>query len=217
MSHIHGIGFEEDELILATHLGLLRFQDGSWVAEESPPHDYMGFAPVEDGAYISGHPSILHADEFMNPLGVMFTEDWGDTLTPKGFYGEVDYHWLTAGYHTTSVYALTSSHPQAKAPMFAMSQNSKERYEREDGKERIETVERLRPLADGLGLSLAQMALAWATKNPNVSTVITGASKPEQVEQNMKALDAAELPTPEIMARIDELAGTKPTMPRSWR
>jgi len=93
----------------------------------------------------------------------------------------------------------------------------KERYESEDGKERIETVERLRPIADELGLSLAQMSLAWATKNPNVSTVITGASKPEQVEQNMKALDAAKLLTPEIMAQIDELAGTKPAMPRSWR
>ena len=93
----------------------------------------------------------------------------------------------------------------------------KERYESEDGKQRIETVERLRPIADELGLSLAQMSLAWATKNPNVSTVITGASKPEQVEQNMKALDYAILLTPEVMDRIDEAAGTKPTMPRSWR
>jgi len=124
VSHIHGIGFDDNVLVLATHLGLLRFQDGSWVAVESPPHDYMGFALVEKGAYISGHPSILHADEFMNPLGVMFTEDSGYNLTPKGFYGEVDFHWLAAGYNTTSVYALTSSHPQTKAPMFAVSQNS---------------------------------------------------------------------------------------------
>ena len=93
----------------------------------------------------------------------------------------------------------------------------KERYENEDGRKRIETVERLRPIAEELGLSLAQMALAWVTRNPDVSTVITGASKPEQVEQNMKALDAAELLTPEIMARIDETAGTKPAMPRKWR
>jgi voltage-dependent potassium channel beta subunit len=93
----------------------------------------------------------------------------------------------------------------------------KERYESEDGKTRIETVERLRPIADELGLSLAQMSLAWAVKNPNVSTVITGASKPEQVEQNMKALDSAELLTPEIMLRIDEVSGTKPAQPQNWR
>lgn len=93
----------------------------------------------------------------------------------------------------------------------------KERYESEDGKARIETVERLRPIADELGLSLAQLSLAWATKNPNVSTVITGASKPAQVEQNMTALDSAELLTPEIMDKIDEVSGTKPEQPRNWR
>ncbi len=93
----------------------------------------------------------------------------------------------------------------------------KERYESEEGKQRIETVERLRPIAKELGMSLAQMSLAWVTKNPNVSTVITGASKPAQVEQNMKALESAKLLTPEIMSRIDDIAGTKPEQPRNWR
>jgi voltage-dependent potassium channel beta subunit len=93
----------------------------------------------------------------------------------------------------------------------------KERYESEEGKKRIETVERLRPIAEELGINLAQMSLAWVTKNPNVSTVITGASKPEQVEQNMKALEVAKLLTPEIMEKIDEVAGTKPEQPRNWR
>ncbi len=93
----------------------------------------------------------------------------------------------------------------------------KERYESEDGRTRIETVERLRPIADELGLSLAQMSLAWAVKNPNVSTVITGASKPEQVEQNMTALESAKLLTPAIMDRIDEVSGTKPDQPQNWR
>jgi len=93
----------------------------------------------------------------------------------------------------------------------------RERYESEDGKKRIETVERLRPLAKELGISLAQMSLAWVTKNPDVSTVITGASKPEQVEQNMKALEAAKLLTPEIMNRIEEIARTEPEQPRNWR
>jgi len=93
----------------------------------------------------------------------------------------------------------------------------KEHYESEEGKKRIETVERLRPIAKELNISLAQMSLAWVTKNPNVSTVITGASKPAQVEQNMKALEVAKLLTPEVMARIDDIAGTKPEQPRDWR
>ena len=93
----------------------------------------------------------------------------------------------------------------------------KERYETEDGKERIEAVERLRPVSEKLGVSLAQLSLAWVTRNPNVSTVITGASKPEQVEQNMKALETAELLTPAILEEIDETMGNKPVPPRNWR
>ena len=50
-------------------------------------------------------------------------------------------------------------------------------------------VEKLRPIADELGCTLAQLALAWCTKNPNVSTVITGASKPSQVVENFAALE----------------------------
>ncbi|WP_319415649.1 aldo/keto reductase [Marispirochaeta aestuarii] len=93
----------------------------------------------------------------------------------------------------------------------------RKRYETEDGRQRIQAVERLRPIAEELGISLAQLSLAWVTKNPHVSTVITGASRPDQVEQNMKALDAAELLRPEIMNRIDEAVGTKPEQPRNWR
>jgi aryl-alcohol dehydrogenase-like predicted oxidoreductase len=65
-----------------------------------------------------------------------------------------------------------------------------------------ETVKKLIPIADELGCTLAQMALAWCTKNPNVSTVITGASKASQVTENFKALDVIPRLTPEVMARI---------------
>jgi voltage-dependent potassium channel beta subunit len=75
---------------------------------------------------------------------------------------------------------------------------------------RIDTVKRLVPIAADLGIPLAQMALAWCLKNPNVSTVITGASRVEQVQENMKALEAVERLTPEVMARIDEALGNKP-------
>jgi len=76
--------------------------------------------------------------------------------------------------------------------------------------ERIETVRRIQPVADELGISLAQLALAWTLKNPNVSTVITGASRAAQVKENMKALQAAEKLTPDVMQRLDEILGNKP-------
>ena len=51
----------------------------------------------------------------------------------------------------------------------------------------LAAVQRLRPIADGLGLSMAQLALAWVLREPNVASAITGASRPEQVEQNATA------------------------------
>ena len=65
-------------------------------------------------------------------------------------------------------------------------------------------VERLRPIADELGCSLAQLSLAWCTKNPNVSTVITGASRPSQVAENFAALDVIDSLDDELLARIDD-------------
>ncbi len=76
--------------------------------------------------------------------------------------------------------------------------------------ERIETVRNLQPVADDLGISLAQLALAWCLKNPNVSTVITGASRAEQVHQNMAAMDVVEKLTPDVMERIEGILGNKP-------
>ncbi|HSQ82765.1 MAG TPA: aldo/keto reductase [Casimicrobiaceae bacterium] len=67
---------------------------------------------------------------------------------------------------------------------------------------RIQQVKSLAPIAQELGCTLAQMALAWCLKNPNVSTVITGASRPSQVTENMKALDVVPKLTPDVMARI---------------
>ena len=61
----------------------------------------------------------------------------------------------------------------------------------------------LKVIADELGVTLTQFSLAWCAKNPNVSTVITGASNAQQVRENMTALDVLPLLTPEIMERVD--------------
>ena len=67
-------------------------------------------------------------------------------------------------------------------------------------------VAQLQGIAAELGASMAQLALAWVAKNPRVSTVITGASKLAQLEQNLGALAVLERLTPEVMARIDEIS-----------
>ena len=70
--------------------------------------------------------------------------------------------------------------------------------------QRIEAVKKLEAIAKQLGATPAQLSLAWCAHNPNVSTVITGASRPEQVTENMKALDVLPKLTPEVLARIEE-------------
>jgi len=76
--------------------------------------------------------------------------------------------------------------------------------------ERIEKVKKLKPIADELGCTTAQMALAWCLTNPNVSTVITGASRAEQVHENMKALDVLPKLTDEVLDRIEAVLDNRP-------
>lgn len=75
--------------------------------------------------------------------------------------------------------------------------------------EKLAKVAALEPIAQELGATMSQLALAWCLKNPFVSTVITGASRVEQVHENMKAGEIAEKITPEIMERIDVIFGVK--------
>jgi voltage-dependent potassium channel beta subunit len=72
-------------------------------------------------------------------------------------------------------------------------------------KQKNEAVAQLEPIAAELGCTLAQLAIAWCNKNPRVSTVITGASRLEQLRSNLGALDVADKLTPEVLARIDTI------------
>ncbi len=75
---------------------------------------------------------------------------------------------------------------------------------------RLEKVRRLGAIANELGCTLAQLAIAWILKNPNVSTVITGASRVEQVRENMQAIDVVPKLNPDIMTRIDRATDFQP-------
>ena len=72
----------------------------------------------------------------------------------------------------------------------------------EDKKTRAR-VERLRPIAEGIGTSLAKFSIAWCAKNPNVSTVILGASKMSQLEENLATLELLPLLTPDVLKAVD--------------
>jgi voltage-dependent potassium channel beta subunit len=75
--------------------------------------------------------------------------------------------------------------------------------------ERLAKVAALEPLAAEMGATLAQFSLAWCLQNPYTSTVMTGASRVEQVHENMKAIEFVDSFTPEVMAAIDEIFSVK--------
>jgi voltage-dependent potassium channel beta subunit len=93
----------------------------------------------------------------------------------------------------------------------------REGFESERAKQRIAKIKSLVPIAENLGMTIAQMAIAWCLKNPNVSTVITGASKPQQVSENMKAVDLMEKLTPEVMEQIESVLDNKPEAVSDYR
>ncbi len=86
-------------------------------------------------------------------------------------------------------------------------------------RQNIEKVKLITPIADELGCSMAQLALAWCLKNQNVSSVITGASRPEHVSENIKSLDIVEKLTDEVMEQIETILDNRPepeSDPREW-
>jgi aryl-alcohol dehydrogenase-like predicted oxidoreductase len=80
----------------------------------------------------------------------------------------------------------------------------------------MEILENLKPIADKLGATLAQLALAWAAKNPNVSTVITGASRSSQVAENFQTLLFIPKLTSDVMEEIEQVLKNKPKQQFNW-
>ena len=84
------------------------------------------------------------------------------------------------------------------------------RFEDAEGQAKIAKVRQMAPVAEELGCTMAQLAIAWCALNPNVSTVITGASRSEQVAENMKALEVVPKLTPDVLERLEAILANKP-------
>jgi voltage-dependent potassium channel beta subunit len=79
---------------------------------------------------------------------------------------------------------------------------------------KIEKVKDLAKLAKDLGTTLPRLGLAWCLKNKNVSSVITGASKVEQLKENLLALETVDLLTEDVMEKIESILNNKPVQPK---
>jgi voltage-dependent potassium channel beta subunit len=78
--------------------------------------------------------------------------------------------------------------------------------------DKLSKVRAYQKIADELGVSMAALSIAWCIKNQNVSTAILGATKKEQLTENLKALDVLSKLNDEVMVKIDEVFGTKPRL-----
>ncbi len=78
---------------------------------------------------------------------------------------------------------------------------------------RIDKVKELSKIAEEIGVSITNMALAWCLKNPNVSTLILGASKPEQLQENLGCLEVVKKLTPEVLEKIETVLNNKGVYP----
>ncbi len=92
----------------------------------------------------------------------------------------------------------------------------REEFESPEGQRKIEKVKQLVPIAKGFGCTLPQLAIAWCLKNPNVSTVITGASRASQVHENMKALELVNNLNPDVMDQIEAVLQNRPEPPEDY-
>ena len=89
--------------------------------------------------------------------------------------------------------------------------------ESDEGKKNLEKTGKLADLCKDTGLNMPELALLWCLRNPNVSTVITGASKPEQVRQNMKALEKQHLLTDDLMDKVEAILDNRPESAQDFR
>ena len=91
------------------------------------------------------------------------------------------------------------------------------RYQKGHKDEFLKKINALGDLAKELGCSQAQLCLAWCIMNKDVSVALIGASKPEQIAENLKAVDVMKKWTPEIEKKIEEIMQNKPDAPLNWR
>ena len=87
----------------------------------------------------------------------------------------------------------------------------RDQFEDEKTQQQIAKVKKLSQVAKRFGCSMAQLAIAWCLKNPNVSTVITGASRSAQVVENMKAIEYVDLLDADVIQEIEGILENKPS------
>ncbi|WVO21142.1 uncharacterized protein IAS62_002447 [Cryptococcus decagattii] len=153
------------------------------------------------------HYSMLHRERFEVEYEPLWRyENFGSTI-----WSPLDSGMLTGKYNDGIPQDSRYHHNLGGA----MDERIKE-LESPEGKAKIEKVKKLTKIAERLGGSMTNLALAWTLKHKGVSTCILGATKPEQIKENVKALDIYPKLTPEVMEEIEKILDNKPDPPPSY-
>jgi voltage-dependent potassium channel beta subunit len=154
-----------------------------------------------------------------NLIGPSMEQPQYNMLTRRKVEVEFSQIYKTVGLGTTIWSPLASGFLSGK---YLQGQPSDTRLQRDEldwlaektfTEENLSIVKSLSNLAQELGISMAHLAIAWCLKNPNVSTVILGASKTEQLEHNLKAAEVVDLLSSDVMDKIELILANKPKMP----
>lgn len=107
--HLHGIGYSNGGpgFVIATHAGLYQYAGGQWKEANHEKHDYMGFSATRDGFFSSGHPEP--GSDLKNPLGLIKSVDRGGSVETLAFYGQLDFHYMAAGYDSNEVFVVNET------------------------------------------------------------------------------------------------------------
>ncbi|ORX40639.1 putative voltage-gated potassium channel beta-2 subunit [Kockovaella imperatae] len=141
-------------------------------------------------------------------------------LSRENFESRLEPLWKYENYGSTVFSALAGGILTGKyndgVPSDSRHKDNAKRFETEEGKAQLEHVRQVTKIAEKLGTNVSNLALAWVLKHPNASNVILGATKPEQIKENVKALDVIPKLTPEIMAELDKILDNKPKLGESY-
>lgn len=152
--------------------------------------------------------NVLHRDKVEAEFAALYARH-GLGLTT---FSPLKFGILTGKYNTATIPA-DSRFGAANADLDPFIRSFRDKFDAADEsemKQQLAVSQRLAAIATELGITQAQLCIAWALKNPHVSSVITGASRPEQVVDNVGAIRAVAKLTPNVMARIDAAAANRP-------
>ena len=189
-------GTPVEETVWAMHNIIERGKALYWGTSEWEAHEIVAAIDVADKHH-------LHKPVVEQPIYNLFAQHrFGpeyDAVYKEHGYGSTTWSPLASGM-------LTGKYQQG-IPEGSRGTLESVSFLREEltSDDRIARVAALEPLAKDMGASLAQLSIAWCLQNPHVSSVILGASRPGQLQENLRALEFVDKFTPELMARIEQI------------